>query len=252
MDIAIDLSHPNFGGRATYGYTAEGLVDETNNVYNVHGTHVAGIVGSESYGVAVGVNLIGVQVSDWRGYMTWGSIIDGMEWVKDQHINSANNKTVVNLSATGGINQAVMTTVKDLYDNGIVVVVSAGNYNYDACYLSPAASPYAITVGAIDFTDTSAYFSNWGQCVDVFAPGMTIMSTFPQAIFPAGILHGTSMAAPHVSGAVARYMSSLSYAPTPDEVKSWVNSTATTGSINWYYGFHATSPNKLLFADCAI
>ena len=171
-----------------------------------------------------------------------------MEWVISNH--TSGDKSVINMSVGGPVNEAVMDAVKALYEAGIVISVSAGNSNGDACSWSPAGIPEAITVGASDVNDASAPFTNWGTCVDVFAPGVTVLSTYRNN--STAVLSGTSMSSPHVVGAISRYMSSLACAPTPADVAAWVTGTATAGALTWTDNNHGTSPNLLLFAPCGL
>ncbi len=138
--------------------------------------------------------------------------------------------------------------VQACIDDGVSMAIAAGNSDADACNYSPAMIPDAITVGATDVTDTSASFTNFGTCVDVFAPGVDILSTIPNE--STDIYDGTSMAAPHVCGAIARYLSANPGA-SPAQVATWVTGTATSGAITFRLG-HGTSPNLLLYATCPI
>ena len=149
-----------------------------------------------------------------------------------------------------GVYESVWDAVKALYNAGIVISVSAGSSDMDACDSTPAGAPEAITVGASDMNDASALFTNWGSCVDVFAPGVDVKSTYNNN--STAVLSGTSMASPHVVGAISRYMSSLESAPTPANVAAWIKGTATRGALTWTGGSHDTSPNLLLFAPCEL
>jgi cerevisin len=249
LDTGIDVSHSGFGGRAVWAYTAEGINSGDQDGHG-HGTHCAGTIGSVPYGVAKEVNLHAVKVLEDNGAGPWSALIDGIEWVRTVG-HSPGEKSVASMSLGGrGIEQSVLDAVEALYQAGVVVVIAAGNDDADACYITPAAAPNAITVGASDISDSSASFTNWGSCVDIFAPGVEVMSTLPGEGSDAW--SGTSMATPHVAGVVARYMSSQASAPTPDSVAAWLTSSATADALSWTSPDHAQSPNLLLFADCPI
>ena len=250
LDTGIDTTHSDFHGRAVFDYVADGLYDRDEDDDNGHGTHCAGIVGSRSYGLAKSVSLHAVQVLGDDGSAAWSSVIDGMVWVNNIGHQSG-DKSVINMSFGGpGINSAVWDAVKSLYEAGIVISVSAGNSNADACSWSPAGTPEAITVAASNVNDVSAPFTNWGTCVDVFAPGVNVTSTVPGENTAA--YSGSSMASPHVVGAISLYMSSLASAPTPADVAAWVTGTATPDALTWTDNDHGTSPNLLLYAPCGL
>ena len=216
-DTGIDVAHDDFGGRAVHGYTAGEI--PTDGDGNGHGTHCAGTVGSDSYGIAKAVQLVAVKVLRDSGFGSTNGIIDGLEWIEDDHVSRGTGaKSVINMSLGGGADDAFDAAVASCVDAGIVVVAAAGNSDANACNSSPAREPSAVTVGATDVTDTSAWFTNYGECVDIFAPGVDVLSTTPEQT--TSVFSGTSMAAPHVVGVVARYMDSLGSAPTPEAVSS--------------------------------
>ena len=213
-DTGIDVAHLDFSGRAVHGYTAGEI--PTDDDENGHGTHIAGTVGSNSYGIAKGVQLVSVKVYN-NGFASTSPIIDGLEWIQNDHNSRGNGaKSVVSLALGGGANDAFDDAIAACVAEGIVVVVAAGNDDANACQSSPSREPTAITVGATDINDVSAWFSNYGECVDIFAPGVDILSTTPKQ--STSVFSGTSMAVPHVVGVVARYMDSLPTAPTPEQV----------------------------------
>ena len=218
-DTGIDVEHPEFGGRAVWGYTAGNI--PTDHDGNGHGTHCAGTVGSASYGIAKTVSLVAVKVLRDSGLGFSSTIIDGLEWVREDHLRRSEEtnttaKTIINMSLGGGDDDAYDDVTQSVIEDGVVIVAAAMNNNGDACNISPARVPEVITVGAADVTDASAGFSNWGSCVDLFAPGVDILSTVPDQ--GTDFFDGTSMAAPHVAGVVARYMDSMDVAPTPQQV----------------------------------
>ncbi|KAK2139793.1 hypothetical protein LSH36_1612g00001 [Paralvinella palmiformis] len=204
-DSGIDTSHSDFGGRAIWGMTAGDLRPGTDD--NGHGTHCAGTVGSNSYGVAKLSTIVAVKVMNALGSGTTDDIVEGLQWVLNDHNSRPDARSVVNLSLGGsGVSLPMENAVQNLIDGGVTVCIAAGNSDDDACNYTPARVPDAITVGASDISDWSATFTNYGTCVDIFAPGVDILSTIPGE--DTDVYDGTSMATPHVVGAVARYMSS--------------------------------------------
>ena len=198
IDTGIQLNHSEFSPAAVMGFDAFGGTGED---CNGHGTHVAGTIGGTTYGVAKDVALVSVRVLDCGGSGTTSGVIAGLDWVA---LNKVAN-SVANMSLGGGASTALDTAVSNLINAGVTVVVAAGNSKKDACRTSPARVPAAITVAASDQTDTFASFSNWGPCVDIIAPGVAITSAWINS--STRTISGTSMAAPHVAGAVARNLS---------------------------------------------
>jgi len=234
LDTGLQTAHADFGGRASVAYDALG---GSGQDCHGHGTHVAGTVGSTTYGVAKAATLLGVRVLDCYGNGTWSSVIAGIDWVRLNHVKPA----VANLSLGGWATQAVDDAVANLVAAGVTVVVSAGNDNYDACQYSPARTASALTVGASSSLDHQAWFSNWGSCVDLFAPGQDVVSTWLAG--GTNTLSGTSMAAPHVAGAAALYLEGSPLA-TPATVASALLAKATSGRLS---GLDAGTPNLLLY-----
>jgi len=227
IDSGILISHPEFGGRArvgaTFGY-------DNDNDENGHGTHVAGTVGSRSFGVAKQVNLIAVKVLGPNGSGPTSNAISGVNWVATQS-SKTGNPSVVNMSFSSPANQAIDEVVAALIRIGVHCVVAAGNSNVDASTRSPARVPSAITVGATDITDARATFSNYGAVLDIFAPGVSILST--TNVGATGFMSGTSMATPHVTGLIAYFMSKSGYKPPPvmsDYIKRVANGFAVTNN----------------------
>ena len=218
-DTGIDVTHSDFGGRATHGYTAGSIPNDEDN--NGHGTHCAGTIGSNSYGVAKEVSLVAVKVLRDSGFGSSGGIVDGLEWILNDHIlrtgDGATAKSVINISLGGGADDAMDDAVQAAIDGGVLAVVAAGNADSDACNTSPARLPEAITVGATSVDDTTWWATNWGPCVDIYGPGDVILSTTPGQ--STDFFSGTSMATPHVVGVVARYQSSLAAAPSQAQVR---------------------------------
>ncbi|MBQ1084429.1 MULTISPECIES: S8 family peptidase [unclassified Nocardiopsis] len=200
IDTGIDDSHPDFGGRAEVGFDATG---GDGGDRQGHGTHVAGTVGADSYGVAPGASLYGVKVLGDDGSGTYDDVIAGIEWVAE----NADANAVANLSLGGPASQAVDDAVNALADSGVFVAVAAGNEGQDAGNVSPGGAEGVVSVGASDESDATASFSNHGPSVDIYAPGVDVESTIPGG--GTDSYSGTSMASPHVAGAAALYKSSL-------------------------------------------
>ncbi|MFD5103082.1 S8 family peptidase, partial [Streptomyces albidochromogenes] len=236
IDTGIRTSHSDFGGRASWGTNT---VDTNDTDCHGHGTHVAGTVGGTSYGVASGVKLVGVKVFDCAGGTTATAIAAGIDWVTRTAVKPA----VANMSFKSG-SSAVATAVKNSVASGIVNVAAAGNdYGYNACDITPAKVPEAITVGSTTPSDSRSSFSNIGTCIDIFAPGSDIVSAGITSNTASATKNGTSMAAPHVAGAAALYLSANPTA-TPAQVQSALKNNATKGKLT---GLGTGSPNNLLY-----
>jgi aqualysin 1 len=239
IDTGILTTHAQFGGRASSGYTAISDGRGTTDC-NGHGTHVAGTVGGSTYGVAKGVSLIAVRVLDCSGSGSNSGVIAGMDWV-------ANNRTlpaVANMSLGGGASTATDDAVNRMHNAGVTVVVAAGNENQNACNVSPARAANAITVGSTTSTDARSSFSNFGTCVDVFAPGSSITSAWYTSTTATNTISGTSMASPHVAGIAALYLQGTP-SGTPATVANAIVTTATTGVVT---GAGTGSPNRLVYS----
>ena len=239
IDTGILTSHTQFGGRASVGYDAVG--DGRNGIdCNGHGTHVAGTVGGSTYGVAKSVTLIAVRVLDCAGSGTNTGVIAGMDWVAGNRVLPA----VANMSLGGSFSQAINDAVARLTGAGVSLAVAAGNENQDACNTSPASAASAITVGATTNTDARASFSNYGTCLDVFAPGNNITSAWYSSTTATNTISGTSMASPHVAGVAALYLQGNTSASAAT-VANAITSTATTGVVT---SAGTGSPNRLLYS----
>ncbi|HEY7767952.1 MAG TPA: S8 family peptidase [Longimicrobium sp.] len=234
VDTGVQTAHGDFGGRASVGYDALG---GTGQDCHGHGTHVAGTVGSTTYGVAKSATLIGVRVLNCNGTGAWSGIIAGLDWVRLNHVKPA----VVNMSLGGWSDQSVDDAVNNLIAAGVTTVVSAGNDANDACYYSPARVSAAVTVGASNSLDHQAWFSNWGSCVDLFAPGDGITSTWLSG--GTNTISGTSMAAPHVTGAAALYLQGNPLA-APATVRNALVGHASQGRLS---GVNPGTSNLLLY-----
>lgn len=239
IDTGIIPTHVDFGGRATAAYDAIGG-DGTD--CNGHGTHCAGTVGSDTYGVAKNARLYGVRVLSCLGSGSFSGIIDGMDWVA---VN-AQFPAVASMSLGGGASLSVDLAVRNLVQAGVTVSVASGNSNADACNYSPARARDAISVGATDSSDSRASFSNYGSCVDIFAPGVDITSTWiGRSNTATSTISGTSMACPHVSG-VAALILGQNPSLQPDEVMAQLLADATSGRIS---NKGILSPNLLLYTN---
>ena len=206
---------------------------------NGHGTHVAGIIGATSYGVANRVSLHGLRVLNCSGSGTTSAIIAAIDWVRVNRVNPA----VANLSLGGGFSSALNTAVNNLANSGVFVSVGAGGENQSACNSSPASAAAAMTVAASTSTDAKASYSSYGSCVDIYAPGSSIISTWHTGTAATSTLSGTSMAAPHAAGAAARYKATYGNAATAT-IDTWIKNRAT---LNVITGNPTGTPNRLLY-----
>ncbi len=238
IDTGIRISHVEFGGRAHGAFTS---VDDGYgwNDCEGHGTHVSGTIGSATYGVAKQVDLYAVRVLDCYGSGTFSGVIAGVDWVTANHAAPA----VANMSLGGSAYTPLDDAIQNSSNAGVTYVVAAGNATDDACSYSPARAPEAITVGAVDITDAGAWFTNYGTCVDLFAPGVDIRSTFNTSDTATEIASGTSMASPHVAGVVALLLQ-RDLSLTPSQAASIVVSSSTKDHLS---AIGPNSPNRLLF-----
>ncbi|MET0892841.1 MAG: S8 family serine peptidase [Pseudoxanthomonas sp.] len=238
IDTGIYAANNDFGGRVSGGFTAINDGNGTNDC-NLHGTHVAGTVGGATWGVAKQVQLHPVRVLGCGGEGTYSEVIAGVDWVTANHASPA----VANLSLGGGASQAMDDAITRLVASGVVTVVAAGNDSADACTKSPARAAAAITVGATTATDVRAGFSNFGRCVDMFAPGVAIKSAGNTTPDSTNVLDGTSMASPHVAGAAALFLS-LEPDATPTRTTAAILNSSSRSKVANVAG----SPNLLLFS----
>jgi subtilisin family serine protease len=204
VDTGVLASHVDFSGRVVSGYTS--INDGLGTVdCNGHGTHVAGTIAGITYGVAKQATVVPVRVLDCAGSGYLSGVISGLDWIAKTHV--VGTPGVVNMSLGGGASSTLDAAVESLVSKGIPVVVAAGNSASDACNASPARTPGAITIAASSITDGFASFSNFGSCVDLVAPGVSVQSTWISSNTSTATLNGTSMAAPHVAGLVASLLS---------------------------------------------
>ncbi len=248
IDSGIHAGHNEFGGRVTVGFDAFDDGQDTNDC-NGHGTHVAGTVGGATYGVAPQVSLVAVRVLNCASDGSTAGVIGGIDWATANH--AAGVPAVASMSLGGGYSVALNTATQNAIADGITFAVAAGNENADACNSSPASTPTAITVGATTLTDArslnSGWGSNWGSCIDIFAPGSSITSAWNTSSSATNTISGTSMAAPHVAGAAALILSG-SLSSTPAQVATALTDASTTGVVaNPGRG----SVNRLLFTGAA-
>nr|MDT0663390.1 S8 family peptidase [Micromonospora sp. DSM 115978] len=238
IDTGIRLTHNDFGGRASTGYDAV-TSGGTANDCNGHGTHVAGTVGGTAYGVAKAVRLYAVRVLNCSGSGTTAGVIAGVNWVTANAVRPA----VANMSLGGGASSTLDNAVANSIASGISYAVAAGNSTANACNSSPARVGSAITVGATTSTDARASYSNYGTCLDIFAPGSAITAPWYNSNTATRSISGTSMAAPHVAGAAALVLSANpSYTPT--QVRDYLYNNATPNVVT---SPGTGSPNRLLF-----
>ncbi|MET7967384.1 S8 family peptidase [Micromonospora sp. NPDC005305] len=236
IDTGIRTTHTDFGGRATWGTNT---VDSNNTDCNGHGTHVAGTVGGTRYGVAKGVRLVAVKVLNCSGSGSTTGVVSGINWVTSNAVKPA----VANMSLGGGVSSSIDNAVTSSVNSGVTYAVAAGNSSANACNYSPARAAAAITVGSTTSSDARSSFSNYGSCVDIFAPGSSIVSAYRTSDTASSTLSGTSMASPHVAGAAALVLgANPSY--TPAQVASYLTTNATTGKVT---NPGSGSPNRLLF-----
>jgi subtilisin family serine protease len=223
IDTGIQVANTDFGGRASF---AVNTLDRDNSDCNGHGTHVAGIAAGTKYGVAKGARLVAVKVLNCQGSGTMAGVIAGVNWVTEHHVP---DRSVANMSLGGGATPALDDAVKHLVESGVFVSVAAGNNSQNACNFSPARAPDAFTVAASDNTDRKAPFSNWGPCVDGYAPGVAITSDWIGSSSATNTISGTSMAAPLVAGIAALYLSD--HVSTPAATGVWIADHATANVI---------------------
>jgi subtilisin family serine protease len=238
IDTGINTAHTAFGGRAVWGTNTTG--DGNNSDCQGHGTHVAGTVGSSTWGVAKGVKLVAVKVLGCDGSGTNSGVIAGVNWA----VGNKTGPAVANMSLGGGASQALDDAVNNAAAKNLVMAVAAGNENQNACNVSPARAVSAITVGATTKTDSrDTSYSNYGNCVDLFAPGTGITSTWVGSTTATNTISGTSMASPHVAGAAALILAS-NPGYTTAQVTSALKSSATANKVT---SAGTGSPNLLLF-----
>jgi subtilisin family serine protease len=239
IDSGVVADHRDLGGRVRTGFTS---IDDGRGTRDCagHGTHVAGTIGGDAYGVAPAVSLVAVRTLDCEGSGEISGVIAGIDWVARDH--AAGTPAVANLSLSGSASDSVDAAIRGLVDDGVTVSVAAGNEDEDACGSSPAREPSVLTVAATGRDDRRASFSNHGKCVDLFAPGVDIVSDWYTSPTATKELSGTSMASPHVAGAAALM---LGADPTlkPAQVADKLLSTATADVV----GGRSDTKDRLLY-----
>jgi subtilisin family serine protease len=248
IDTGIQTGNPDFSSRASVGFDA--FTGGTGQDCNGHGTHVAGTVGGETYGVAKDVSLVAVRVLDCTGSGSNSGVIAGVDWVTANH-KASGTPAVANMSLGGGASTALDTAVGNSISAGVTYAVAAGNGNtagvpQDACKSSPARVPAALTVAATDSKDTAASWSNYGSCVDLFAPGVSITSDWYNKA--SNTISGTSMATPHVTGVAALFLQGSSAATTTLDVSNAIKGASTKGVVRTSNRYR-TANNNLLYSN---
>lgn len=247
IDTGTNIDHVDFEGRAAWGKTIP--TNDADEDGNGHGTHCSGTVAGKKYGVAKKANIIAVKVLRSNGSGTMSDVVKGVEYAAEQHsakMQAAKKDkhkgwkgSAANMSLGGGKSPTLDLAVNAAVDAGIHFAVAAGNDNADSCNYSPAGAEKAVTVGASTLADERAYFSNYGKCNDIFAPGLNILSTWIGSKYAVNTISGTSMASPHIAGLLA-YMLSLQPAKgsayavadiTPKKLKENLISIATSGAL---------------------
>ena len=264
IDSGIHYAHQDFGGRAKLGRDFVGAIDPAGSDCNGHGTHVAGTIGGATWGVAKDVTLHSVRVFSCSGGSSWETIIAAIDWVTA----NAQKPAVANMSLGGGSNSSVDTATRNMINSGVATAVAAGNGNFigrqaDACNYSPARVPEAMTVSATNSSDQKASWANYGNCVDWFAPGVSITSAWYTSNTATNTISGTSMASPHTAGVAAQVLEanrSWSAQQVRDAIyakttKNKVSSSSTTNNHLLFTDFPAggaTAPNNPPTADTVI
>lgn len=244
VDTGILATHNQFGARVSAGFSTIADAVGTSDC-NGHGTHVAGTAAGSTLGVAPAANLIPIRVLDCNGSGTVSGVIAGVEWAIGHHTTTP---AVMNLSLGAGKSDSLNAAIDRAFLDGITVIAAAGNSNVDACTVSPASNvSSALTVGATTTTDARASYSNFGACLDVFAPGSDITSAWHTSASATNTISGTSMAAPHVAGLAARYLSAATTA-VPSQVMDAIKNSSTPNVVT---GAGTLSPNRLAYGDPA-
>ncbi|UKA64019.1 S8 family serine peptidase [Arthrobacter sp. FW306-04-A] len=254
VDNGVLGTHQDFGGRVSAGWdaitrsapAASPCTDTSSFPEAGHGTHVAGIAAGSTYGMAKSATIVPIRALDCHGNGNASDVIAGLDWMVQQH--QPGQPAIANLSLSGGANPSLDDAVQGAINNGITVTLAAGNSSTDACTLSPSRVPAALTVAASDMSDRQAFFSNFGSCVDLYAPGVQITSDWVTSNTATSVLSGTSMAAPHVAGAAAML---LSRHPdwSPAQVAAILTTGATFGVIQ---SAGNCTPNRLLYVSSAL
>jgi subtilisin family serine protease len=240
IDTGTRTTHNEFKGRVGEGFSSINDGRGSTDCHG-HGTHVSATVGGTTYGVAKNVTVHGVRVLGCDGSGDDAGVIAGIDWVAKKAIKPA----VANMSLGGDLSESLDEAVQSAVKSGVVFVVAAGNENQNACNVSPSNVPEAITVGATTRTDNRASYSNFGKCLDVFAPGSSITSAWRSSDTSTSTISGTSMASPHVAGVVALYLEQDPTA-TPTEIDALVKKNATPNIVK---NPGTSSPNLFIYSN---
>jgi len=242
IDTGIFTTHDDFSGRASTVFNS--INTESPTDLNGHGTHCAGTIGGTRYGVAKKVSLFAVKVLSASGSGSTAGVAAGVDYVTNNHV--ASRPSIGSMSLGGGASTVMDSAVEQSIIAGVAYAIAAGNNNANACNYSPARVSTAVTVGATQSDDQRASYSNYGTCVDIFAPGTSITSDWIGSNTATNTISGTSMATPHVAGILAVHLSLSTTTQDPAASKAWITAQATTGLIpNAGLG----SPNLLAFSD---
>lgn len=233
IDSGVDASHPNFGNRAQFNYNS---IDSNNTDCNGHGTHVAGTIGSTSYGVAKAATLHGVKWLNCAGSGTTSSAVAAVNWVTNNHVKPA----VANTSWNMTYSSTLATALTNMMNSGVFLATSAGNTGGNSCDRLPRNLTAALVVAATTRTDARASYSSTGSCVDIYGPGSAIVSTLPGNT--TGSYNGTSMSTPHAAGIAVLYKATHGDT-TQATLHAWIINNATTGVVT---GSLSGTPNRLL------
>ncbi len=249
VDTGTYIEHVDFEGRAFWGKTI--VPNDPDEDGNGHGTHCSGTIAGAKYGVAKKAHVYGIKVLNSQGSGTMSDVVKGVEFAAESHLKKVKDAkagkgkkgfkgSTANMSLGGGKSPALDAAVNGAVSAGLHFAVAAGNDNADSCKYSPAAAEQAVTVGASTLVDERAYFSNYGKCNDIFAPGLNIKSTWIGSKYAVNTISGTSMASPHICGLLAYYLSlqpasDSAYAVaeiTPKKLKANLLSIATVGALS--------------------
>ena len=247
LDTGVRRTHNDFGGRTENGQSFVGSDPTDTGDRNGHGTHCSCTVLGTEYGVSKGATVVAVKVLSDLGFGSTTGIVAGINYMVDD-VASRGIRGVGSMSLGGGANTAIDSAVNSADAADIPVAVAAGNSNADACNSSPARASGAITVGSTDNTDTLSSFSNWGTCVNILAPGSSILSCGITSDTATDTLSGTSMACPHVAGLIANYLSANPNASSA-QVRSYLDSSSSKDQIN--LRGNDNTPNFLMYSSCA-
>ena len=260
FDTGIRKSHSSFAGRVTWGYVAPVSwdTDKTEDDLNGHGTHVAGIVGADNYGIARDANIISVKVLSRNGGSALSDLLDGIAFALGHALNKSEQagsliKAICNLSLSFvGSSESLENAIQEASSYGLIFVVAAGNDDSGSCYYSPGRIDQTITVAASDIHDVFYFNSNYGSCVDVIAPGVDILSAGITSDTSTDTMTGTSMATPMVAGALSVYMSRYTGSEniTHQMVMEWLTDTGIQDAIDIPPNIAVTTVNLLLFITC--